>query len=427
MNTSGDKRGDLTLLDTLSGGKKRFEPRSGGRRVLMFTCGPSVYKPQHLGNYRTFLYEDVLERYLDFLGYAVTREINYTDVEDKAIAEMRRRGLSLEELTEPIEARFREDCRRLHIRLPDFIPRSSTSVDTAAHMTAVLMDKGNAYRHRGDIFFDPLTYPGFGQVFGLDMSKWPREKRRFRKDTYRGRRWNLGDFVLWHAATGDDPVAWDSEVGRGRPAWNIQDAAMILKHLGPAIDIKCGGIDNLYRHHDYTRAIMESYSGREFARYWLHGEHLLVDGDKMSKSKGNVVYVSDLLDRGLSPEDIRFFLIDHHYRAKRNLTDATLDRARIRHGRLLDIVAGLDEHAPETNGTDCTGELLASFSRAMNDDLNVPAAIDTLTAQLEHFARLCREHAESRPSRTSVMHALDQIDSVLCVGLRSRVPQRIDD
>lgn len=421
MHTSTDNRGNLRLLDTLSGSKKRFVPRSGGRRVLMFTCGPSVYKPQHLGNYRTFLYEDVLERHLGFLGYAVEREINYTDVEDKSIAEMRRRHLSLEALTEPIEERFREDCRRLHIRLPDFIPRSSTSVDTAAHMTAVLMDKGNAYRHRGDIFFDPPTYPGFGRVFGLDMSKWPREKRRFRKDTYPGRRWNLGDFILWHAASAEDPVAWNSVVGRGRPAWNIQDAAMILKHLGPEIDIKCGGIDNLYRHHDYTRAIMESYSGRQFARYWLHGEHLLVDGHKMSKSKGNVVHVDDLLERGLSAEDIRFFLIDHHYRRKLNLTGTTLAQACKRRAHLLQLVETV-AGAEDSGGQDREAELIEGYLHAMNDDLNVRGAIDALTGRLERFAALTREHADARPSLSSVLRALERIDGVLAVGLARSVP-----
>jgi cysteinyl-tRNA synthetase len=153
------------------------------------------------------------------------------------------------------------------------------------------------------------------------MRKWPKERRRFRRDTYNGLRWNLGDFILWHSYRGGEEVFWDTEIGRGRPAWNVQDAAMVTKHLGFQIDLSCGGIDNLYRHHDYTIAVVEAVSGRKFSRYWLHGQHLLVEWKKMSKSRGNVIYPDDLLRQGFSPEEIRFFLIYGHYRDKMSLTD----------------------------------------------------------------------------------------------------------
>jgi cysteinyl-tRNA synthetase len=206
---------------------------------------------------RTFLYEDVLHRYLEYLGYRVQRMMNFTDVEDKAVAEARKQGVTVHELTSAVEERFLEECLMLGIKIPE-IARSSTSVEQAVRLIRILMDKGFAYRHEGDVFYDPLKFKGFGKLFGLDMSRWPKEKRRFRKDTYPGRRWNLGDFILWRRVRGDsDNPSWETELGRGRPAWNVQDAAMVTKHLGDRIDIACGGVDNLYRHHDYTIAVEE--------------------------------------------------------------------------------------------------------------------------------------------------------------------------
>ena len=182
--------------------------------------------------------------------------------------------------------------------MPERIPRSSTSVEQAVYLIRKLLEKGCAYRHKGDIFFDPLKFEGFGKLFRLDMSKWPKTRKRFKQDTYPGRRWNLGDFILWHGCRKGDKVCWDTEIGRGRPSWNIQDPAMISETMGYSLDIFCGGIDNLYRHHDYNIAVMESVSGKELSRYWLHGQHVLVGGKKMSKSLHNIVYPEDLLAQG---------------------------------------------------------------------------------------------------------------------------------
>ena len=173
---------------------------------------------------------------------------------------------------------------------------------SAVDLIERLIDRGHAYRHKDEVFFDPLTYEGFGRLYGLEMDCWPERKIRFRRDTYPGHRWNRGDFILWHKrAKADGDIWWDSAIGQGRPAWNIQDAAMIVKHHGFEIDIHTGGIDNLYRHHDYTLAIMESASGKRFCPWWLHGGHLLVDGKKMSKTKGNVTYVDDLIKKRVQP------------------------------------------------------------------------------------------------------------------------------
>lgn len=198
-----------------------------------------------------------------------------TDFEDKGIKEARQSGVSIEELRHPVEEAFFSECDMLGIYLPDNIPRATTSVDSAVELIEHLIDRGHAYWHKDEVFYDPLTFDGFGRLFGLDMSRWPDKKIRFRRDTYPGNRWNRGDFILWHKHSKQDgDVFWDTRIGQGRPAWNIQDAAMISKHLGFEIDIHTGGIDNLYRHHDYTLAIMEGASGKRFCPWWLHGGHL---------------------------------------------------------------------------------------------------------------------------------------------------------
>jgi len=315
------------LYNTMSRQKEVFRPRQEGKTVRMFSCGPSIYRRPHLGNYRSFIWEDVLQRYLEYSGFQVKRVLNFTDVEDKAIEEAQEEGVTLAELTGPVAEQFFYEAGQLQIKLPDTIPRSSTSVDQAVSLIQTLLKKGYAYWHKNNVFFDPLKFKGFGKLYRLDMSLWPKGKRRFQKDTYHGRRWNLGDFILWHGYQEGDKVFWDTDIGRGRPSWNIQDPAMVTKHLGYTIDICCGGIDNLYRHHDYNLAVIEASSGEEFARYWVHGEHLLVNGKKMSKSVGNIIYPDDLMHDGLSGQHVRFYLLYGHHRRRLNFTTASFQKA----------------------------------------------------------------------------------------------------
>jgi cysteinyl-tRNA synthetase len=407
----------LRLYNTMSRSKEVFVPRSS-TGVKMFTCGPSVYRRPHVGNYRTFVWEDLLLRYLRHLGYSVERVINLTDIEDKAIAEAGRHEVNVGQLTGEVVDRFLDECRRLRIDLPGIIPRSSTSVDQAVELIKVLLHKGYAYRHGGDIFFDPLKYDGFGRLFGLDMSRWPSQKRRFRRDTYPGRRWNLGDFILWHGEKkGVEPV-WSTEIGRGRPAWNIQDPAMITKHLGFSVDICCGGIDNLYRHHDYNLAVVEASSGVDLARFWIHGEHLLSRGRKMSKSIGNIVYVEDLVQGDFTADHLRFFLLYGHHRKRVNLlpssfekTAARLDDLRRRVDLLLSdtLPMGL-EALPQG---DPAGSLIDDFNDRMNDDLDARSAIDSLFCNLDRLETMRSNGLLAARGRDGVRAALERIDEVI--------------
>jgi len=418
----GSKRKDkefvdaqLRLTNTLSKRKEPFRSRQEGK-VRIFTCGPSTYSRAHMGNYRTFLYEDVLQRYLEYLGYRVERMINFTDMEDKAIAVARERGISLKELTGPVEDQFFKEADLLAIKLPETIPRASTSVDQAVHLIKILLDKGYAYWHEKDVFYDPLKFTGFGKLYGLDMSRWPKKKRRFRKDTYPGQRWNLGDFILWHG--GDTKgVYWDTEIGRGRPAWNVQDAAMITKGLGYKIDIACGGIDNLFRHHDYTLAVIESVSEEPFSRYWLHGEHVLVNGSKMSKSRGNIVYLENLLEKGYAPPWIRFFLIYQHYREKLDLTDENLERTV---GKLVSVkemirqltsVESQGGH-PSRPALELIQHMEEAFRERMGDDLDVKGAFEGIREILSRLVSLKMEGRFADGDAEKLRRTLEKIDTV---------------
>jgi cysteinyl-tRNA synthetase len=389
--------------------------------VRVFSCGPSIYAPPHIGNYRTFIWEDVLQRYLKYLGFEVQRCINLTDLEDKAVEEAAARGVSVGELTDANAVRFLDEARRLRINMPENIPRSSTSVEQAVFLIRELMEKGYAYRYRGDIFFDPLKFKGFGKLFRLDMNKWPKTKQRFKQDTYPGRRWNLGDFILWHHFKEGDGVYWDTPLGKGRPAWNVQDPAMISQTLGYSLDICCGGVDNLYRHHDYNIAVMESVSGEELARYWLHGEHVLVRGKKMSKSLGNIVYPEDLVDSGFSWEQIRFYLMSKHYRKKLNLNLDELRRTSLKLEGMRGIVSELLKGARNGEGVrnkaarDLTGELKTSFDKGMNNDLDTPTAIDGVFKQIERLHSLHKAGKIGPEQSLAVGARLREIDSVLQV------------
>ncbi|MGE5533082.1 MAG: class I tRNA ligase family protein, partial [Bacillota bacterium] len=275
----------LNLYNTLTRKIEPFQP-SEDKEVKMYTCGPSTYQPAHIGNYRTFLFEDVLQRYLEYLGYNVRRLMTLTDVEDKAITQAKKENLSIEELTSKNEAIFFRDFELLKIQTPEYPIKASTAIDQASNLISKLIEKGIAYHYfyegTENIYFDPLKFEDFGKLAHLDISKWPKKKRRFHKDTYPGTPWNRGDFILWHSCKQND-VCYQTSIGNGRPAWNIQDAAIVTKHLGFTIDVACGGIDNLVRHHDYTLAVAEAVSDKQFCRYWLHGGHLFVENKKMSK------------------------------------------------------------------------------------------------------------------------------------------------
>jgi len=392
----------------------------------LFSCGPSLYRRPHIGNYRTFLYEDILQRYLEYLGYEVVRLISLTDIEDKTILESREKGLSLRDLVEKNRRIFSEDSELLKMRTPTYkacmMVCTSTAIEEAAKLIRKLLEKEYAYyfNHKGrlNVYFDPLKFQGFGKLSKLDMSNWPRKKRRFHRDTYPGTPWNQGDFILWHGYKEGDVDFWETEIGKGRPAWNIQDAATITKYLGSTIDVACGGIDNLTRHHDYTIAIVESASGKNLAPYWLHGQHLFVKGDKMSKSKGNVYYPEDLTKIGYTGEQIRFFLIYAHYRKRLNFTFEKLKNTSKKLDAFRNIIQDLGKaRSKETSirAMKLVNSLRQTFEKHMNRDLAVKDAFDSTFSIVSKLDILNKKGKLSHESACLTLSNLRRINDVLQV------------
>jgi cysteinyl-tRNA synthetase len=406
----------LNIYNTLTRKIEPFQP-ADDMKVKMYTCGPSTYQPAHIGNYRTFLFEDILQRYLEYLGYNVTRLMTLTDVEDKAISEAKKDNLTVEELTTKNEAVFFKDFDLLKIKKPDYPVRASTAVDQAVDLISQLLKKGIAYFYiyegAKNVYFDPLKFSGFGKLAHLDMSKWPKNKRRFHKDTYPGTPWNRGDFVLWHGCEQTD-VCYPAPMGTGRPAWNIQDAAIVTKTLGFMVDVGCGGIDNLVRHHDYTLAVAEAVSGKQFSSYWLHGGHLFVDGKKMSKSKGNVYYPSALIAKGFSGSQVRFFLIYGPYRKKRNFTFAVFAQTIQKLDSFRNMIADLKQVKPNSQTETIAGlggKITADFEGYMNNDLDVKSAFDSLYETVSELHG--KLEGLSGKDIKNVLDALSKIDLVL--------------
>jgi cysteinyl-tRNA synthetase len=402
----------LTLLNTLGKTVERFQPVDE-KVINIFTCGPSVYQRSHIGNFRTFLFEDIVVRYLEYLGYTVKRGMNFTDIEDKALKEAKKRHQSVTHLTEENIRKFIEEIDFLRMKIPDYLPKASDAVDEAVEIISRLLDLKVAYWNRGNVYFEPLKFPGFGEIYGLDMTRWPSKKRRFHRDTYPGMRWNLGDFILWHGYNKADTIYWDTSIGKGRPSWNIQDPSMIFKHFNETLSIYCGGFDNLFRHHDYTRAILESVWTYPMARYWLHCQHLYVNGQKMSKSKGNMYYIDTLLEQGYEIQEIRFFLIYCHYRQKLNYSGENMRSVVEKLKKFRRIVRTIEKKmAQRTNPDTRTAQRLKQgFEEKMDNDLDVKAAFNELYEALYtiNVTKLGLSEA------SGIIHALREIDGVLKV------------
>ncbi len=407
----------LKLFNTLGRNIQTFRPVNP-EVVTIFTCGPSVYQRAHLGNMRTFLFEDILIRHLEYSGFAVRRGMIITDIEDKAIREAEKEKITVKKLTVRNIGQFLKETDALGMKRPDYLPRASEHVEHSVVIIEELLKRKIAYWHEGNVYFDPLKFKGFGRLFGLDMKKWPKKKRRFHQDTYPGVQWNLGDFILWHGCPGGRDGCWDTAIGRGRPSWNVQDASTLLQYFDDTLSIYCGGIDNLYRHHDYNIAILESVRRYPMARYWLHGCHLHVDGRKMSKSKGNIVYSDTLRAEGFSYAEIRFWLIYGHYRRTLNFTREAMRRAAERLQEIRAFVRQLVRRAGNTEPVKFSYavRMAAAFRAGMDNDLNVRQAVDDVWVLLS-----VRDAAGlSAQQAAAVLAELRKIDTVLRVIFDSR-------
>ncbi len=351
-----------------------FHPLVAGR-VGLYTCGPTVHDFAHIGNFRAYTWEDLLRRHLEWRGFEVLHVMNITDVEDKIIRKAAETGVEIGEYTERYTRAFFEDVAALHLEPAHHYPRATEHVPEMIDLIRRLEERGHTYVSGGSVYFRISSFPGYGKLAGLDRDKLMVGARvdadEYTKD-------DPADFVLWKAHKEGEP-SWDSPWGPGRPGWHIECSAMSMKYLGETFDIHTGGVDNKFPHHENEIAQSEGATGKPFVRYWLHCAHLVVDGEKMSKSLGNFYTLRDLLERGHDPRYIRYVLLGTHYRRPLNFSFEALDQARSELGRVDDLVERLEREATESAGHCSWSERVTAardaFGEALDDDLNISGAM----------------------------------------------------
>ncbi len=369
----------FTLFNTLTRQAEPFAP-SDGSTVRMYTCGPTIYNPAHLGNFRTFIFEDLLRRTLRLAGWNVVQVMNLTDVDDKIITRAAATGQTIRQVTDPIEVIFHADRQFLRIEAAEHYPRATDFIPEMIELVERLLANGVAYRaDDGSVYFAINRFAGYGKLSRLDTREI-KSGARVAQDEYS--KDNAQDFALWKAAKPEDEAAeaaWDAPFGRGRPGWHLECSAMAMKLLGETIDLHAGGIDLVFPHHEDEIAQSEAATGKTFARCWCHGEFLLVDGSKMAKRIGNVANVQDLRDQGIPAAAVRHFFFTTHYRKQLNMSadgiEASIEAVR-RIGAFADRLAASATGTPELAGV--AEDAREAFRAALFDDLNAPEALAAL-------------------------------------------------
>jgi cysteinyl-tRNA synthetase len=407
----------LRLYNTLSRRLEEFQPLEEGR-VSTYTCGPTVYDRAHVGNFRTFLCEDILRRYLKWKGYEVVQIRNLTDVDDRTIHAAVQRGIGLRELTQPYIQAFFDDHDRLGLERAEYYPRATDYVPQMIELVQKLVERGLAYEADGSVYFDISEFPSYGRLAQIDMSALREGEREAGDQVYD--REDARDFVLWKGGERPeegDVAVWDSPWGPGRPGWHLECSVLALTHLPQPFDIHSGGVDLIFPHHTNEIAQAEGATGKPFARFWLHAKHALLDGRKMSKSEGNYLTLDDLVEHGYRPSAIRRLLVSGHYRTELNFTLASLDDAARSVERLIEVCRRLkvsrseDVEAPRTRLAELTQQALAAFEEAMDDDLNVAEAWGALFV-LVREANSELDRAGDRVPAVEAQAALDAVASM---------------
>ena len=406
----------LRLHDTLSGETRPFEPLEP-TRVGVYSCGPTVYGPAHIGNFRSFLFADLLVRYLRYRGFDVRWVMNITDIDDKIIRGAAAEGVSTTELAERYTARFLADADALHMTRPDVLPRATEHIEEIVRLVATLLEKGHAYRTEdGSIFFRIASWPRYGQLARLDPEAM-RVGERVEADEYA--KDDVRDFALWKGPKPGEPT-WDTAIGTGRPGWHIECSAMSMAHLGTSFDIHTGGVDLVFPHHEDEIAQSEAATGEPFVRTWLHCAHLGVGGEKMAKSTGNIARVAELVEEGFSPRALRYALIAVHYRASLSYSDESLSAAAAAVERIdaaLAALAAYEERRPDDPQLPAVLEALrAGFEAGMDDDLNVSAALGALFEGIRDLNRRIDARSMSTADAARATALLRELDSVLGVA-----------
>jgi len=392
----------LKLYNTLSRKKEAFKPLKD-KDVGMYSCGPTVYHYAHIGNFRTYILNDIVKRSLDFLGYKVKHVMNITDVDDKTIGASKKEGISLKEFTRKYEKIFFDDLQELNIIKPQYILRATESINEMVSLIKILLKKGYAYKTSDGIYFSISKFKNYGKLAQLEKLK--KKKERVSTDEYDKE--NAQDFALWKFHTPEDgDVFWNTEIGKGRPGWHIECSAMSMKILGNSFDIHTGAVDLIFPHHTNEIAQSEAATGKKFVKYWVHGGFLTMKEGKMAKSLGNVVYLKNLKEQGFLPLHYRYMCLTTHYRSQLLFSTENLEAAKNSYERLKNIVSELKDDK-KTNK-----KYLAKFEKAMDDDFEMPKALAVMWEMLRD------EKAEGK------LNAVKKMDEVF--GLKLLEKEKIE-
>lgn len=404
----------LKLFNTLSQKKETFEPL--GDVVGIYTCGPSVYQYAHIGNFRTFIFEDVLVRYLRFKGYKVKRVMNITDIEDKAITSARKEGKTLPELTNHYSKIFFEDMETLNLLHADVFPRATEHVPDIIDVIQKIKNNGYAYRgNDGSIYYDVSKFGDYGK---LSHHKIRKGKKKIKRDEWGEDTSIISDFALWKSyEKKDGDVFWETDFGKGRPGWHIECSAMSYRHLGSRFDIHIGGVDNLFPHHE--NVIAQNFAAFRVnpSKYWLHCKHLMVEGKKMSKSANNFFTLRDLTGKGWKPMVIRYLLLDMSYRRRLNFTFEGLNDAEKKFKGICEMIQQVNISKGKDDAEKIVAKTIKKFEDAIDDNLNTGKALRII----EDFSEEVKKIDPDRESSEKILGSLRIFDSILGLQLFTSV------
>ena len=416
FNTYSRQLEEFETRDTASR-SPRDESVRPADKIDIYTCGPTVYSRAHIGNFRAYVFEDLLQRHLELRGYKVHRVMNITDVDDKTIRGAREAKIPLSKFTEPFKHAFFEDIDTLRIKRADDFPSATDQryIDKMIEMIGALISHGLAYQAEDkSVYYRISKFPNYGKLAHFDLTQL-QPTGRVKNDEYDKE--HIGDFALWKACDEQDgDVRWDSPWGPGRPGWHIECSAMATAILGDQIDIHCGGVDNIFPHHEAEIAQTEGVTGKRFVCYWLHCAHLLVDGQKMSKSLGNFYTLPDVLEKGYSGREIRYALMRVHYRAPLNFTWEGMEESRQALGRIDDWLERLRETAAGKIANDSSDIRPGNqFEEALDDDLNISAALGFLFESIRQTNRALDRNQLSAATANAWLQWWERVNSVLAI------------
>ncbi len=404
----------ITFFNTLSGRKEPFVPIAP-RQVKLYTCGPTVYDYAHIGNFRAYVFEDLLKRYLMFKGFQVTHVMNITDIDDKTIKGANSRGVSLREYTEPFIQAFFEDLDRLKISRADTYPRATEHIAEMVVIIKGLAGKGYAYEREGSYYFSIAKFPAYGALSKIDLAELEPGQR---VDTDEYEKENVHDFALWKAPKEGEP-SWETELGPGRPGWHIECSAMSIKYLGETFDLHTGGVDNIFPHHENEIAQSEGFTGKKFVNTWMHCHHLVRDGEKMSKSKGNTLTVREALDKTGNPEALRYLLLSTHYRKQLNFTFEALRQAEAALDRINEFAGTVTYGLFPEGETQAVGKLVKDaekkFGAGLSDDLNISVAMTAVFGLIKNVNSLISRGKVKKGDAAKLASFIKTINQVLAV------------